>query len=71
MPDEQWGQRIAAVVVPRAGSACDEAALQDFVREALRSSKTPDSVTFVETLPYTDTGKLLRRIVLSDLLTAG
>jgi acyl-CoA synthetase (AMP-forming)/AMP-acid ligase II len=68
VPDEEWGQRIAAVVVLRAGATGDAEAMREFVRASLRSSKTPDTITFVEALPYTETGKLLRRTVLSDVL---
>jgi acyl-CoA synthetase (AMP-forming)/AMP-acid ligase II len=71
LPDEAWGQRIAAVVVPREGATCDASALQEFARGSLRGSKTPEVVTFAEELPYTETGKLLRRTVLADLLTTG
>jgi acyl-CoA synthetase (AMP-forming)/AMP-acid ligase II len=70
IPDDEWGQRIAAVVVLREGSSPDAAAIQDFVRRTLRGSKTPDVVQFVDELPYTETGKLLRRVVLADLITA-
>jgi acyl-CoA synthetase (AMP-forming)/AMP-acid ligase II len=42
--------------------------VQDFARQALRSSKTPDLVTFADALPFTETGKLLRRVVVSDLI---
>ncbi|HVN51853.1 MAG TPA: AMP-binding protein, partial [Acidimicrobiales bacterium] len=71
VPDDEWGQRIAAVVVVRAGADADADAIREFVRGTLRGSKTPDTITFVEALPYTETGKLLRRTVLSDLLDAG
>jgi acyl-CoA synthetase (AMP-forming)/AMP-acid ligase II len=69
VPDDEWGQRIAAVVVLRPGASVDAAGVQDFARRSLRGSKTPDVVAFVEALPYTETGKLLRRVVQSDLLT--
>jgi acyl-CoA synthetase (AMP-forming)/AMP-acid ligase II len=68
LPDDEWGQRIAAVVVCRSGRALDATTVQDFAREALRSSKTPDLVTFADALPFTETGKLLRRVVVSDLI---
>jgi acyl-CoA synthetase (AMP-forming)/AMP-acid ligase II len=59
--DDEWGQRLVAVVVRRAGATVDEQALRAFVRDRLRSSKTPDEVRFRDELPRTDTGKLLRR----------
>ncbi|HEX8804820.1 MAG TPA: fatty acid--CoA ligase family protein, partial [Acidimicrobiales bacterium] len=70
VPDEEWGQRIAAVVVPRPGAALDAATVQDAARRSLRGSKTPEIVAFVDALPYTETGKLLRRAVQADLEAA-
>lgn len=67
VPDEEWGQRIVAAVRARAGHAVDGDELRRFVRGILRSSKTPDRIEFWETLPYTDTGKLLRRKVAETL----
>jgi acyl-CoA synthetase (AMP-forming)/AMP-acid ligase II len=67
VPDDEWGQRIAAVVVCRPGASLDAAAVQDYARGVLRGSKTPDVVTFADELPFTETGKLLRRVVRADL----
>ncbi len=69
VPDDEWGQRIAAVIVLREGAAPDAAALQEHARAALRGSKTPDVIVFHQELPHTETGKLLRRVVLADLQT--
>jgi acyl-CoA synthetase (AMP-forming)/AMP-acid ligase II len=71
VPDEEWGQRIAAVVVPRPGAAVDADEVRAFARRSLRGSKTPQIVTFAEALPFTETGKLLRRMVQADLLATG
>jgi acyl-CoA synthetase (AMP-forming)/AMP-acid ligase II len=68
LPDDEWGQRIAAVVVLRDGALADADAITSFARSQLRGSKTPDVVSFATDLPYTDTGKLLRRQVLADLM---
>ena len=68
VPDDEWGQRIVAAVVLRPGASVDEATLRDSVRVQLRGAKTPDSIVFRDTLPHTDTGKMLRRVVLGDLL---
>ncbi len=67
VPDDEWGQRIVAVVVARPGSTVTSEQLRDAVRVELRGSRTPESVVFRDALPHTDTGKLLRRIVLKDL----
>ena len=65
--DEEWGQRIAAVVVARPGSAVDAEQVRSWARQRLRSSKTPDQVVVWEALPQTDTGKVLRRVILAEL----
>ena len=67
VPDDEWGQRIVAVVVPANGATLDDEALRSAVRSSLRGSKTPDAVLFGEALPHTETGKLLRRVVLQEL----
>jgi acyl-CoA synthetase (AMP-forming)/AMP-acid ligase II len=64
-PDEEWGQTIVAFVVPRDGAHFAEDELKSFVRNKLRTSKTPDRIIECGTLPYTETGKLLRRVLAS------
>jgi acyl-CoA synthetase (AMP-forming)/AMP-acid ligase II len=68
VPDSEWGQRIEAAVVTRPGLGVDTDDLRDFTRRALRSSKTPDRFWFLDALPRTETGKLLRRMV-PDLIS--
>ncbi|MQY21508.1 Long-chain-fatty-acid--CoA ligase [Nocardia sp. RB20] len=67
VPDEEWGQRIEAVVVPRDGSAPDPDGLRAEVRKALRGSRTPDRINFWPELPRTVTGKLVRRDIVATL----
>jgi acyl-CoA synthetase (AMP-forming)/AMP-acid ligase II len=66
VPDPEWGERIAAVVVPR-GDALDVGELRSWARSRLRGSKTPDEIRLVAELPYSETGKLLRRSVRAQL----
>jgi acyl-CoA synthetase (AMP-forming)/AMP-acid ligase II len=66
MPDETWGQQIAAVVVA-ASPDLDSDTVREWAREHLRTSKTPERVEFWEELPRTPTGKLLRRQVIAEL----
>jgi acyl-CoA synthetase (AMP-forming)/AMP-acid ligase II len=65
--DDEWGQRIVAVVVPVDGSGPTAEEIREWVRERLRGSRTPDAVAFRDALPYTETGKLLRRSLRADL----
>ncbi len=69
IPDEEWGQRVQAAVVPRPESPLTPEELREYVRRHLRSSKTPDRIVFWDELPRTATGKLLRRDVVAALTT--
>ncbi|MBS0577897.1 MAG: long-chain fatty acid--CoA ligase [Proteobacteria bacterium] len=67
IPSEQWGEAVAAAVVLKAGMRTDAQALQQWVRERLRSSRVPERVRFVSELPYNEMGKVLRRVVRSEM----
>lgn len=62
-PDEEWGERVTAVVELKAGASADEAELLAFARERLSGVKAPKAVQFVAELPRSPVGKLLRRKV--------
>jgi len=67
VPDPEWGQRLVAVVVGDGdGTDIDSDELRRWVRERLRSSKTPETIVFRSELPKTETGKLLRRVLLAE-----
>jgi acyl-CoA synthetase (AMP-forming)/AMP-acid ligase II len=70
IPDEQWGQRIAAVVVLASDTEADTDELRSWARTRLRGSKTPDLIEIWPELPYNDAGKLLRREVRTSLAAA-
>jgi acyl-CoA synthetase (AMP-forming)/AMP-acid ligase II len=59
--DGEWGQIIVAAVVPLPGANPRDEELRDWVRARLRGSRTPDRVVFVDELPTTPTGKVVRR----------
>jgi acyl-CoA synthetase (AMP-forming)/AMP-acid ligase II len=67
IPDDEWGERICAVVVPRAGAHLSSVEVRDFVRSRLRGSRTPDEVVLRDSLPYNATGKLVRRELRHEL----
>ncbi|MCW2498438.1 MAG: fadD 11 [Frankiales bacterium] len=70
IPDTEWGEAVNAAVVLVAGRSATEQELQTWVRERLRSSKTPARVHFLPALPHNETGKLLRRVLRDELATA-
>jgi len=69
IPDVQWGESVAAVVVVRSGMSVSADELRGWVRERLRSSRVPQLINFREELPYNPTGKLLRRVIKAELAT--
>ncbi|MGA4992146.1 class I adenylate-forming enzyme family protein [Nonomuraea bangladeshensis] len=67
VPDEQWGEVVAAAVVLHPEGHVAEQDLRDWVGARLRSSRVPALVAFHEALPRNDMGKLLRRVLRADL----
>lgn len=67
IPDVEWGEAIAAVIVLGAGRPASAEELQRWVRERLRSSRVPARVEFREKLPTNDLGKVLRRVLRDEL----
>ncbi|QOV34057.1 AMP-binding protein [Streptomyces ferrugineus] len=58
VPDETWGERVAAVVAVRQDSATEPDELRDWVRQSLAGYKVPRAVVLTDALPRTPTGKL-------------
>src|SRR5262249_5679042 len=61
VPDEKWGEVGCAVVVKRPGAAATEAELVEHCRARLARYKVPRSVVFVDALPLSAAGKILKR----------
>ncbi len=59
--DELKGELAKAYVVLKPGAALDERTVVDFCREHLAAYKVPRAVQFVEALPTTSSGKIMRR----------
>lgn len=59
--DADKGEAIVAYVVVRPGKAPDAAEIVSHCRARLSSYKVPDVIRFVDALPLTPTGKLMRR----------
>jgi len=68
VPSPSGGERVAAVVVLRAGATLDEAALRDFCRERLAGYKVPRHVVAKDDLPRSMLGKVLRKQVRDEYL---
>ena len=61
VPDERWGETVKALIVCRPGAEPDADEVVAFARARLAGYKLPRSVEFVDELPRTPTGKVLKR----------
>ena len=69
IPDEEWGERVVAVVAARPGLEVPAEELVDYCRQRLASYKKPEAVFFAESLPRNALGKLLRKELREQLGT--
>jgi fatty-acyl-CoA synthase/long-chain acyl-CoA synthetase len=61
IPSEEWGEMVHAEVVGRPGASLTADAVMAYAREHLAGYKVPRSVKFIEEIPRTGTGKILKR----------
>lgn len=61
IPDSYWGEAVHAVIAPRSGAALTEQDVVEHCRNGLASYKKPRSVEFVDALPKSAYGKVLKR----------
>ncbi len=66
-PDPHWGERVAAVVVPRADATLDFAAVDAHCRSRLAGFKVPRELHLVVELPRNPSGKVLKRVLRETL----
>ncbi|PRZ44302.1 acyl-CoA synthetase (AMP-forming)/AMP-acid ligase II [Antricoccus suffuscus] len=66
-PDEKWVEAVTAFVTLKPGSEATEAELQQLVAGELARYKIPKSVTFVDDIPKSAVGKILRRALRDPL----
>jgi long-chain acyl-CoA synthetase len=61
VPDQLYGEEVAAFVVPREGREATEEEVIAFCRARLADYKCPKTIRFVKEIPKGPTGKLLKR----------
>lgn len=62
IPDEQWGERVHAIVVPKQGASLTADGVIEQCRSLIAGYKCPRSVDFRDTpLPLSGAGKVLKR----------
>ncbi len=63
IPDDYWGEAVHAVVVPKPGASLSAQEIISFCGEHMAGYKKPKAVDFVDDLPVSSYGKILRREV--------
>jgi acyl-CoA synthetase (AMP-forming)/AMP-acid ligase II len=63
VPDDTWGEAVAAHIVLKAGQAADAAGLDAFCAERLGGFKRPRRIEFVAALPKNANGKVARKAI--------
>jgi acyl-CoA synthetase (AMP-forming)/AMP-acid ligase II len=63
VPDDEWGERVHAIVQAKPGEAIDLAELRAFAEPRLARYKQPRDYELRPELPRTDSGKLLKRLL--------
>jgi acyl-CoA synthetase (AMP-forming)/AMP-acid ligase II len=61
--DEKWGEKVKAFVVLRKGYEVSEKELEKFLRERIANYKVPKEWAFLDELPMTPSGKVLKRVL--------
>ena len=61
IPDKKWGEAVAAAVALREGASATDEELIGFCKERLASYKKPQFVYFLQELPKSGMGKILRK----------
>jgi acyl-CoA synthetase (AMP-forming)/AMP-acid ligase II len=61
LPDPKWGENVVAVIVLKKGMTATEADIIAAVRDRLAGFKKPKKVFFVDELPKTVSGKIIKR----------
>jgi acyl-CoA synthetase (AMP-forming)/AMP-acid ligase II len=63
VPDEQWGERVVAAVVPKQGFTLVSQTILSVCKEQLHSWKCPKDIRFLDALPRNTMGKVLKKEV--------
>lgn len=70
IPDDYRGEDVAAFVSLQPGAEANADEVISFCRERLATFKAPHQVTFIDQLPKTSSGKILRRTIRADAVAA-
>lgn len=61
IPDEKWVEAVCAAIVLKPGMRVSEAEIIDYCTKSLASYKKPKVITFVNSFPKNEVGKVMKR----------
>lgn len=67
-PHPEWGETVVAYIVGASGSALDAQGLKGFLSDRIARYKIPRDYIFVESLPRTPTGKIMKHVLRQQML---
>lgn len=67
LPDERWGEAVAAVIVPAPGAGLTQDSVIAHVRTQIASYKRPQRVLFADALPRNASMKVRKDQLRADL----
>jgi fatty-acyl-CoA synthase len=62
----KWDERPILLIVKKPGAEASEAAIVDYLKDKVAKWWLPDEIVFVDELPHTATGKILKRQIRDD-----
>ena len=65
IPDDKWGEAVAAVIALKPGYSCDEAEVLRYCQEHLPDYMKPRYLRFVEKIPHLESGKVEYKLLKS------
>ena len=61
IPDEKWGEAIKAYIVTTTSSEGDAEEIRSFCEQEISKIKVPKIIEFIDEIPKSNVGKILRR----------
>ena len=68
LPDKEWGERVAAYIIPKTGKKIDTDELKRFLKTCLAPFKVPKEYVLVDSLPRSPGGKILKREIKKEYM---
>jgi long-chain acyl-CoA synthetase len=68
LPDEEWGERVTACIIPKPEGSLDENELKTYMRSRLSPFKVPKEFLTLDDFPRSPAGKILKRELRKSML---